>query len=234
MKIVGIIPARGGSKRTPGKNIKLLAGKPLIAHTIEAGLKSKYLDKVVVSTEDAEIAKTALEFGAEVINRPQELALDTAKTAPVMVHVIDELEKAGYIPDIVVLLQPTSPLRDETVIDAALEQFINSEYDSIFTGKKIRKSMPLWKKCFDGKNIALYDYHFRPRTQEPHLVEDLYGENGAFYAIKIDAFRKYKDFLGENVDIYEMTSPSGDIDTPEDFERIEKLMLEKMGIKNFS
>ncbi len=229
MKILGIIPARGGSKRTPRKNVKLLAGKPLIAHTIEAGLKSKYIDKVVVSTEDSEIAKVAAEYGAEIIIRPEELAIDTAKTAPVMVHVVDELEKFGYIPDIVVLLQATCPLRDEIIIDSALEKLINSDYDSIFTAAKIRKSMPLWKKGFDGKNTALYDYHFRPRSQETHLMEDIYGENGSFYAIKIDAFRKHKDFLGENVDIYEMTWGHCDIDTPEDFARAEKLMLEKMG-----
>jgi len=226
MNILGIIPARGGSKRTPRKNVKMIAGKPLIAHTIEAGLKSKFINKLVVSTEDAEIARVAMEFGAEVIERPHELAMDTTKTAPVMVQVVEQLELKGYIPDIVVLLQATSPTRDEEIIDAALMQLINSDKDSIFTGFKLRKSMPLWKKGFDGKNIAVYDYHFRPRTQEPHLMEDLYHENGAFYAIKIDSFRKTKDFLGEDVDIFEMEA-SVDIDTPEDFTRAEKTLLEK-------
>ena len=226
MKILGIIPARGGSKRTPRKNIKMIAGKPLIAHTIEAGLKSKLVNRVVVSTEDAEIAQVALAFGAEVVERPHELAIDTAKTAPVMINVLEKLELQGYVPDIVVLLQPTCPTRDEKLIDEALTQFINSGKDSIFGGIKVRKSMPLWKKGFDGNNVAIYDYHFRPRTQEPHLMEDLFAETGAFYAIKIDAMKKTGDFLGEDVDIFEM-APSVDIDTPEDFARAEKLLLEK-------
>jgi len=226
MNILGIIPARGGSKRTPRKNIKMIAGKPLIAHTIEAGLKSKLINRVIVSTEDAEIAQVALAFGAEVIERPHELAMDTTKTAPVMMHVVEQLELQGYVPDIVVLLQPTSPTRDEKLIDAALAQFINSGKDSIFGGFKLRKSMPLWKKGFDGKNVAVYDYHFRPRTQESHLMEDLYHETGAFYAIKIDAFKKTGDFLGEDVDIFEMEA-SVDIDSPDDFARAEQLLFEK-------
>jgi len=230
MNILAIIPARGGSKRTPRKNIKMIAGKPLIAHAIEAGLKSKLVNRVVVSTEDAEIAQTALAFGAEVIERPHELAVDTAKTAPVMRHVVEQLELKGYVPDIVVLLQPTSPTRDEFLIDKALEQLLNSDKDSIMGAFKLRKSMPLWKKGFDGKNTAIYDYHFRPRTQEPHLMEDIYHETGAFYAIRIDAFKKTGDFLGEDVDIFEMEA-SVDIDSPEDFARAEKLLIEKASSK---
>lgn len=231
MNILGIIPARGGSKRTPRKNIKMIAGKPLIAHTIEAGLKSKLINRVVVSTEDAEIAKIAMEHGAEIIERPDELAIDTTKTAPVMMHVIEQLELKGYIPDIVVLLQPTSPTRDEILIDAALTQLLNSDKDSILGGFRLRKSMPLWKKGFDGNNTAVYDYHFRPRTQEPHLMEDIYHETGAFYAIRLDAMKKTKDFLGEDVDIFEMEA-SVDIDTPEDFARAEKILLEKQTTVN--
>jgi len=232
MNILGIIPARGGSKRTPRKNVKMIAGKPLIAHTIEAALKSKLINRVVVSTEDAEIAQVALAFGAEVLERPHELAIDTTKTAPVMMHVVEQLELKGYTPDIIVLLQPTSPTRDEFLIDAALAQLLNSDKDSIMGGFKLRKSMPLWKKGFDGKNTAIYDYHFRPRTQEPHLMEDIYHETGAFYAIRINAFKETGDFLGENVDIFEMEA-SVDIDSPEDFARAEKILLEKMSCNKF-
>lgn len=225
MNILGIIPARGGSKRTPGKNIKLLAGKPLIAHTIEAGLKSKFINRLVLSTEDEQIAKVAEQFGAEVVPRPPELALDETKTAPVLVQVVEHLELyKGYTPDIIVLLQATCPLRDEHIIDTALERLINSDNDSIFTGVSLGKTMPKWKRDFEGNLIPLYDYHFRPRTQEPHLMEDMYGENGALYAIKIEAFKEVKDFIGKNPDILEI-SGQVDIDTPEDFERAEKLML---------
>ncbi len=231
MNILGIIPARGGSKRTPRKNVKMIAGKPLVAHTIEAGLKSNLINRVIVSTEDAEIAEVAVAFGAEVMERPHELAADTAKTAPVVQHVVYTLEKQGYIPDIIVILQPTTPTRDENLIDEALRQLLSSDKDSIFGGFKYIKSMPLWKKGFDGKNIAIYDYHFRPRTQEPHLMEDIYHETGAFYAIRIEAFKKTGDFLGENVDIFEM-EPSVDIDSPEDFARAEKILLEKISNKS--
>lgn len=223
MNIVGIIPARGGSKRLPGKNIKLLAGKPLIAYTIEAALKSKLINKIILSTEDEKIAKIGAEYGAEVITRPTELAKDETKTAPVLVQVVKELEKQNYYPDIVVLLQPTSPLRDETIIDAALKKLIDSNNDSVFTGSKIGKTMPKWKRDYDGNLVALYDYHFRPRYQEPELMEDMFAENGAFYAIKIEAFNKHKDFIGENPEIYE-TGRQIDIDTAEDFEKVEKII----------
>lgn len=189
-------------------------------------MKSKFVNRLVVSTEDAEIAKVAQEYGAEVIARPHELAVDTAKTAPVMLHVAEQLEKEGYIPDIIVLLQATCPDRDEKIIDAGIDMLINSDKDSVFSGFKVRKSMPLWKKGFDGNNTALYDYHFRPRTQEPELMEDLYSENGAFYAIRTEALKKHKDFIGENVGIFE-TGRFVDIDTPEDFAAAEKILLAK-------
>ncbi|EKE03810.1 MAG: hypothetical protein ACD_20C00148G0010 [uncultured bacterium] len=228
MKIVGIIPARGGSKGVPRKNIKLLAGKPLVAYSIEAALKSKYIDKVVVSTEDDEIAQVSGEFGAEIVKRPVELAQDITKTAPVIVHAVNHLESKGYCPDIIVLLQPTCPLRDEKVIDAALEQLINSTKDSIFTGFVLSQAMPMWKKNSDNSITALYDYHLRPRRQEEHLRGTIYCENGAFYAITREAFEETGDFLGDNVDIFVMdpkVTPQIDIDNPEDFEAAEKIIL---------
>lgn len=226
MNILGIIPARGGSKRTPGKNIKLIAGKPLIAHTIEAGLKSKYINRLVVSTEDSKIARVAKEYGAEVIDRNTELANDTAKTAPVIVDVVEKLGKQGYIPHIIVLLQATCPTRNEKTIDEGLEKLFNSDKDSIFSGFKFCMSMPLWKKGANGKNAALYDYHSRPRHQDKHLMEEVFCETGAFYAVKYEAFRKTGDFLGDDVEILQ-TEHFIDIDTPEDFVRAEKIMLSK-------
>ena len=95
MEVLSIIPVRGGSKGIPGKNIKLLAGKPLVAYTIEASLKSKYITRTVVSTEDTKIKSVSESFGAEVIDRPAELAQDETKTAPVMLQVLDALEKQG-------------------------------------------------------------------------------------------------------------------------------------------
>jgi len=226
MRIVGIIPARGGSKGIPRKNIKLLAGKPLVTYSIEAAIKSKYIERVIVSTEDKEIAEVSRSFGAEIIERPIELAQDETKTAPVIAQVVDELNKAGYIPDIIVLLQPTSPLRDENIIDAALEQLIHSDKDSIFAGHHAGRTMPLWKQKPDGSLEALYDYHLRPRRQEAHLMEPMFCENGSFYAIRYDAFLKTKDFIGNNVCFYEMEWQV-DVDTLQDFQAAENILLKR-------
>ncbi|MFA6988809.1 MAG: acylneuraminate cytidylyltransferase family protein [Candidatus Gastranaerophilaceae bacterium] len=225
MKIVAIIPARGGSKRIPRKNIKLIAGKPLVAYSIEAGLESKYVDRVIVSTEDKEIAEISKQYGAEVFIRPMELAQDETKTSSVMVDVVENLEKEGYCPDIVVLLQPTSPLRNAQFINEALEQFFKSpENDSIFSAHVKCHTMPLWKKHHSGGLTCLYDYHLRPRSQERHLNELLYSEDGAFYAIKFDAFKKCKDFIGENPCIYE-TPYKVDVDHDNDFKLAEQMLL---------
>ena len=227
MKIVAIIPARGGSKRIPRKNIKLIAGKPMVAYSIEAGLKSKYVDRVIVSTEDKEIAEISKQYGAEVFIRPLELAQDETKTAPVMIDVVEKLEIEEYYPDIVVLLQPTSPLRDSQFINEAFEQFFKSpENDSIFSAHVRCHTMPLWKKHYNGGLTCLYDYHLRPRSQDRHLNELLYSEDGAFYAIKIGAFKKWKDFIGENPCIYE-TPYKVDIDHVQDFQMAEQMILER-------
>jgi CMP-N,N'-diacetyllegionaminic acid synthase len=227
MKIVAIIPARGGSKRIPRKNIKLIANKPMVAYSIEAGLNSKYIDRVIVSTEDKEIAEVSKQFGSEVFIRPIELAQDETKTSSVMVNVVEKLEEEGYHPDIVVLLQPTCPLRNEQFIDEALEQFFNStENDSLFSAHVRSHTMPLWKKHHNGDLTCLYDYHLRPRSQERHLNELLFSEDGAFYAIKIEAFKKWKDFIGENPCIYE-TPYKIDIDNENDFQQAEQMLLSK-------
>lgn len=225
-KIVGIIPARGGSKGIPRKNLYDFCGKPLIAYTIEAGLNSKYIDKVVLSTEDDEIAQVARKYGAEVIKRPEELAQDATKTAPVLVQVVEELKKQGYDPDIIVTLQPTSPLRGADVIDKVIEKLENSDCDSVFSGMKVFKYQPRWERDNNGKLKALYDYHLRPRRQD--VTEFCYEENGAVYAITKEAFEKYHDMLGNNVEVIEMTDmDSAELDTQFDLILIEQLLKYK-------
>jgi N-acylneuraminate cytidylyltransferase len=127
--ILGITPARGGSKGIPGKNIKMIAGKPLLAWTIEAAQKSKLLDRYIVSTEDKQIAGIAAKFGAEVLIRPKKLATDTATTLSVLQQAI-----ANIPCDIVVLLQATSPVRRPGLIDECIKEFIDNKYDSLATG----------------------------------------------------------------------------------------------------
>lgn len=223
-KVLAIIPARGGSKRLPKKNIKLLDGKPLIAHTIDFAVKSTVINKVILSTESEEIANIALEFGAEIMMRPEELAQDTTKTAPVMMHVVDELEKQGYIPDIVILLQPTCPVREKNLAENVLNILEeNNQFDSIFTAYKRGYTMALWTKSPDKKVTALYDYHLRPRWQDVDVNDELFVEDGGFYAIRYDAFKKYQDFIGGAPCIYEVAQ-TVDIDTENDFKTAELLM----------
>lgn len=127
--ILGVTPARGGSKGVARKNIRLLAGKPLIAWTIEAALGSKRLDRYLVSTEDSEIAHVAKDYGAQVIDRPKELATDEATTGDVLRHALTLVEA-----DVVVLLQATSPVRDADLIDHCIERFLRTHPDSLATG----------------------------------------------------------------------------------------------------
>ena len=127
--ILGVIPARGGSKRIHYKNLRMLAGKPLLQWTLEAARESKRLDRIVVSTEDAKIADFASTRGVEVLDRPAELATDDATTAQVLQHAVEALD-----PDIVVLLQPTSPIRFHGIIDRAIARFLRTGCDTLATG----------------------------------------------------------------------------------------------------
>ena len=154
--------------------------------------------------------------------RPVELAQDTTKTAPVLLHVVDELEKQGYKPDIIILLQATCPAREENLTEKALKILEdNPEFDSIFTAFYKSYTMALWTQDKNNKSTALYDYHTRPRWQDVAVNNKLYGEDGGFYAIKYDAFRKCKDFVGENPYILEVKK-TVDIDTEKDFKVAEQ------------
>ena len=137
------------------------------------------------------------------------------------------MEHSGYSPDIIVLLQATCPLRDENIIDAALNQLINSDNDSIFTGFFAGCAMPLWKKSINGDFVPFYDYHLRPRRQDENLRESMFSENGAMYAITREAFKKTHDFLGNKVDCFVMDYQV-DIDTQEDFAVVEKAITAKL------
>ena len=127
MEVLAVIPARGGSKRLPRKNIKLLAGRPLIAYTIDAARECKLITRIVVSTEDAEIAAVARGLGVEVIDRPRKYATDWTPSEFVLEHCLHEFYLRGYDPNIVVLLQPTSPIRKEGIIDACIRQVADDD-----------------------------------------------------------------------------------------------------------
>lgn len=219
--IVAIIPARGGSTGLPRKNIKSLAGKPLIAYSIEAALKSKYIDKVIVSTEDEEIAEISRRYGAEVIERPKELAKDITPTEPVLEHILEWLkEDEGYKSDIIILLQPTSPLRNSKHIDEALDIFLNRDYDSLLS--VCPSSAFLWRIGETSAYPVNYDFKNRPRRQDK---EPEYRENGALYITTYNNFMKNHNRLGGMIGVYIMSEEfSIEIDTEFDFWLCKKIL----------
>jgi CMP-N,N'-diacetyllegionaminic acid synthase len=160
---LAIIPARGGSKRLPRKNILNLAGKPLIAWSIEAGLNSEYIDKVIVTSDDDEILEISRKFGADIIKRPDELANDTATTFDAIKHTIDNCEKYDYI----VLLQPTSPLRNEKYIDDAIELLESKKADAIISVCEMDHS-PLWSNILPEQLHAEHAAHYEVGRTRHH------------------------------------------------------------------
>ncbi|WP_123377657.1 acylneuraminate cytidylyltransferase family protein [Aliarcobacter butzleri] len=211
---LGIVPARGGSKRLPRKNMLDLCGKPLIAWSIEAGLNSKYIDKVVVSSDDDEILNISLNFGAETIKRPVELASDTATTFDAIKHAIENVEKYDYI----VLLQPTSPLRNEKHIDEAIQLLEEKNADAVVSVCEMEHS-PLWSNTLpnDGNMRGfLRKEILNKRSQD---LEKYYRLNGAIYICKTAKLLEEQSFfLKDSIFGFKMDRKSSvDIDEEIDF-----------------
>lgn len=222
-EVIGIIPARGGSKGVPRKNVLPLAGKPLIVWTIDAALRCETITRVVVSTDDDEIAATAEAAGAEVVRRPAELAADTSPTEPAMLHVLDTLrDSEGYEPDAVALLQCTSPLRGAEIIDAGVRLLLDSGCDAVMTVTGVQHWYLAGQIGEDVLFAAEYDYARRPRSQDmPHK----YRENGALYVTRGEAFRRFGNRLGGEVRVLVMDPVrSLDIDTWDDFHLVEEVL----------
>ena len=220
---LAIIPARGGSKRMPRKNILDLCGKPLIAWNIEAGLKSQYIDEVIVSSDDDEILNISNLYAAKTMKRPAELANDTATTFDAIKHTIDNLEKYDYV----VLLQPTSPLRNEKHIDEAIELLEEKNADAVISICEMDHS-PLWSNTLptDGNmNSFLRDEVLNKRSQD---LEMYYRLNGAIYICKTERLLEEKSFfIRDNIFAYKMDRKSSiDIDEKIDFLIAKTLLLE--------
>jgi CMP-N,N'-diacetyllegionaminic acid synthase len=212
--ILAIIPARGGSKRLPGKNILDFAGKPLIAWTIDAALKSKYINNIIVSTDDAQIASIAKEYGAKVpFLRPDNLASDEATTIDVVLDLLSRIsEKYKYI----ALLQPTSPLRTYQHIDESVEQL--GDKDSVVSVVKTEHPLEWCNTLPSDKNLDNFidDSVRNKRSQD---LPDRYRINGAIYIVKTDVLLRVKSFLLEKGAVaYVMDRDSSiDIDHKQDF-----------------
>lgn len=208
-----IIPARGGSKRVPRKNLLPVAGKPLLEYSIEHALGSKLVHRVVVSTEDVEIATFAKKCGAEVVERPVELATDTASSESALRHVVETLaNRERYHPDLVVFLQCTSPVRNPDDIDRAVERLLTTGADSCFSG--CRSHALIWRRGADGVEPVNYDYRHRLREQEQPRE---WIENGSIFVFKPWVLLDRNNRLGGRIAIYEMDLwRSFQIDSPEE------------------
>ncbi len=221
--MIAIIPARGGSKGLPGKNVRPLNGKPLIAYAIEEALKAKHIDRVIISTDDEEIARVAVEYGAELpFMRPAELASDTAMAIDNYIYTIGRLEEEGGKPiDAFVVLQPTSPLRIAEDIDGAIELFKQKGADSVIS--YCQEAHPVsWHKYLDeeGRFVDIFDANIKNR-QENRVS---YYPNGAVYVFRTSMIRERKYYTDKSYAYVMPRMRSVDIDFIEDFEYAEYLL----------
>ena len=230
MNIISIIPARGGSKGIPRKNIKLLNGKPLISYSIDASNSCSLIDETYVSTEDAEISEISKGNNAGVIERPDELASDDSSRIDVILHVLDYLENRGELPDLFVLLQPTSPLRTSEDIEASINLFLESDCDSLVSVCELDHRSLLNFSLEDGflvqnNNEAL----FNSRRQD---IPTHYSLNGAIYITTPEFIRKNKAFYSDKTIPHVMSKEKSiDIDTSFDFKLAEFLLNECDDVK---
>ena len=220
-QILAIIPARGGSKGIPGKNIKPLRGKPLIHYNIKAALESNLVARVVVSTDDEGIAKASRDSGAEVIMRPKSISGDKASSEDALIHVLNELkQKENYVPDVVVFLQCTSPLTLSEDIDGTVAVLNKENADSAFSASLFYHDV--WRIDEFGAEGINHNKSIRPMRQDR---EEQFLENGAIYVFNSEGFKKYcHRFFGKTV-IYKMpVERTLEIDEPYDFIIAEYLM----------
>lgn len=224
MKVIALIPARGGSKGLPGKNIYPLAGKPLISYSITAGKDAEGVDEVWVSTDDKAISEASLKEGSQVCMRPAELAGDLSTSAQAIVHFI-EVNKLKT-DDVVVLLQPTSPLRGAEDVDQALLAFLKGDAKLLLSVVEPEHT-PLKAFVLNEKGYLVGAFSsqapFIPRQQLPKA----YMPNGAIYIFRVGVFMETKNFPQEKIAPWPMSpEKSTDIDTIHDIEKTE-LFLEQ-------
>lgn len=223
---IAIIPARAGSKTIPGKNIKLLKGKPLISYSIKHALESNLISEVYVSSDSEEILAIAKEFGAKTILRPQELANDIIMPDAAILHAIQYIAiKEKLIPECTLMLQPTSPIRKVSDINNSIESIISGKFNSVISA--YRSHHLIWSK---EENTWESNYgKKRPRRQD--LVQ--FTEDGSIYAFNTLKFVKEKDRIIKPVNVYEIDQVfSLEIDTQTDWRIIENLFDEKGNLIN--
>ena len=226
--IIAVIPARGGSKGLPGKNAKLLNGKPLIVYTIEAAIKCKLINRVICSTDDSRIAQIARDAGAEVpFIRPKNLSQDVSHTPPVIQHAVNFLEQDGLQVDLVVTLQPTSPLRTEFQISQSIKNFIAGDFDSLVAIKD--GYPPWWMVKVQGdrlQSVLNFPDSRNPFNLERQELPETYQINGSIYITTWPYLKNSGSIINiENCGYYLMDEESSlDIDTLNDFNIVEQTL----------
>lgn len=232
MKVLGLIPARGGSKGIPGKNKKLLGGKPLLQFTVEAGLKASKLDTLIFSSEDEELMALAHKLGVSVpFQRPQSLAEDTSGSLGVVQHALEFMQSQGKHYDAVCLLQVTNPFRTAQLIDEAVTAFAKADTDSLVSVLKVpHEYNPHWvfEASKDGKlHIATGEKDIIKRRQD---LPDAYIRDGAIYITKSEVLLEQNSLYGRSISYIE-SDPEWhvNIDTMADWEKAAKLVKKFQG-----
>lgn len=214
--IAAIIPARGGSKGIPEKNVMDFCGRPLLVWSILQAKEAKTISQVYVSSEDQQILNIAIRYGAIPIHRPKELATDTAPSEQALIHALDEIERStGKIPELVVFLQTTSPLREPEDIDGAVRKILETESDSLFS-MAVLEDFCVWTQRGSDLVGLTFDPFHRGRRQDR---QPLYLENGSIYVFRPEILKKYQNRLGGKISMFEMAFwKSYEIDNIEDVE----------------
>jgi len=196
MKIVSIIPVRGGSKSIPRKNVVDFAGKPLMLWTIEQAKASTLVSEIYVTSDSKEILEIAASAGARTIIRPPELSTDIATSESALLHVLNQIKET---PEYIVFLQVTAPLRKSNDIDNSISHLIDAAADSLLSVTKAYDY--IWKESEGGISSLNFDYLQRKRRQD---LQPLYYENGSIYVFKPDILEKYGNRLGGKISVYYM------------------------------
>jgi len=216
--IHAIILARGNSKEIKNKNLKIIHGKPLIYWSIKFFLKNKYVFKTWVSSDNSKILQLSKKYGANIILRPKKLATATATSDSAWIHSVKEIKKKFNI-DIIIGVQPTSPIRDQKDINQAIKKFNKYKFDSMFSANLPNDSF-YWKTN-KNKTSPLYNYKRRPRRQDMDIKVT---ENGSFYIFKSNNFLKYKNRLFGKIGYHLIDKFKGiQIDSYEDFNFVKKI-----------
>ncbi len=222
-KILAVIPAREGSRRISKKNTRFLDKKPMIVHTIEAAKKSKYIKRIIVSTDSPEIMDIAKKNKVEAILQPSHLSKSKSKIIDVILHILSRLKKENYWPDFAVLLQPTTPLRNNLDIDKAIEIFLNNKCDSVVGISEIKRSF-FWAFTKNEEYLKplLGWKNFQKRSQD---FPKLYVPNGAVFVSTPEFVLKNKSFYSQKSMPYIMPKERGiDIDEEIDFIMTEHIL----------